>query len=176
MRNVWSNVNNRNKYESVNIKVLMKILSKDNKGSTMVETIVSFVILMIVFAALTGMVKFSSNLKMRAVDTANVENSFIDELYKSESVAKKNITEHRYLGAAAEDDNYPMFTLKLDTNVTDSTNLIIGQETMTKEEKAFYTNSIFLSDIDGICYVSEDSRIADEKLASPKALIFRYHK
>ena len=57
-------------------------IHNNNAGSTMVETLISFVVLVIVFAALFGMIRFSSNLRMRAIDTADVRESFNDEIYK----------------------------------------------------------------------------------------------
>ena len=53
-------------------KIRTLIKSNNDAGNTMIETLVSFVILLIVMAALYAMVLFSTNLRMRAIDTATI--------------------------------------------------------------------------------------------------------
>ena len=61
----------------------------NNKGTTMVETLVAFVVLMIVLLALFKMVTFSSQLKMRSIDTSRVLQVFNQEIYKNNNVYEK---------------------------------------------------------------------------------------
>ena len=56
---------------------------KNHKGSTMVETLVSFVVLFIVLAALYRIVTFSSELYFRSVDTSRLQQRFYREIYKT---------------------------------------------------------------------------------------------
>ena len=57
---------------------------KNHKGSTMVETLVSFVVLFIVLAALYRIVTFSSELYFRSVDTSRLQQRFYREIYKTD--------------------------------------------------------------------------------------------
>lgn len=62
-------------------KVKFRKINK-NSGSTMVETLVSFVVLFVVLAALYGIVSFSSELYMKSVDTSRLYQKFYQEVYK----------------------------------------------------------------------------------------------
>ena len=153
-------------------------LYNNNDGSTMVETLISFVVLVIVFAALFGMIRFSSNLRMRAIDTADVRESFSDEIYKSGD--KNNVEIHEYIGAHSTiaDNNDPMFYLKLnvDPGKTDCTNLDVNSSELSNELRVKFIKSIAVPNIDATGLVSKDPRINEEKLAPPKVLKYEYNK
>ena len=149
----------------------------NNKGSTMIETIVSFVVLIIVFAALYGMVRFSSNLRMRAVDTANVHSEFYSEIYKT--TGRNNVQKYNYPGKYAPDDNFTMFFLKPDiptdteSGKTSSYNLNMNNAAVSVSS---FSGQIKVPCIDATGYVSLDSRITSDNLVTPKVLVFEYHK
>ncbi|MBP3233973.1 MAG: hypothetical protein J6M65_06080 [Eubacterium sp.] len=153
-------------------------LYNNNSGSTMVETLISFVVLVIVFAALFGMIRFSSNLRMRAIDTADVREKFNDEIYKSGN--KNDVEIHEYFGAHSTiaDNSDTMFYLKLnvDPGKTDASNLDPASGELTEELRVKFIKSIPVPNIDGTGMVSKDSRISEEKLAPPKVLKFEYNK
>ena len=153
-------------------------IHNNNAGSTMVETLISFVVLVIVFAALFGMIRFSSNLRMRAIDTADVRESFNDEIYKSGN--KKNVEIHEYIGSHStiSNNNDTMFYLKLnvDPGKTDCSNLDINSDELTNELRVKFIKSISVPNIDATGMVSKDPRIDEEKLAPPKVLRFEYNK
>lgn len=150
----------------------------NNEGSTMVETLISFVVLVIVFAALFGMIRFSSNLRMRAIDTADVRESFSDEIYKSGD--KNNVEIHEYIGAHSNiaDNSDSMFYLKLnvDEGKTDCTNLDVNSDDLTNELRVKFIKSIAIPNVDAKGLVSKDPRISEEKLAPPKVLKYEYNK
>ena len=162
-------------------KMFRRIMN--NSGSTMVETLVSFAVLVIVFAALFGMIRFSSNLRMRAVDTADVSSSFNGEVYKQNGM--ENVDVHEYIGWH-DSDNISMFNLKLDSektkqcNVDTTSNVPSGDklESVSKSTslEMKYKKSIKLINVDATGYVSVDPRIASEHLATPKILVFRYNR
>lgn len=153
-------------------KTIRKI--KNNKGSTMIETILSFVVLMIVFATLFGMVRFSSNLRMRAVDTANVKTEFNEQIYKKDTSSMTNITVHEYVGKHA-DDRFTMFMLQPDVNKTSATNLQVGI-TDVNNVNPNLKNNIRIPNIDAKGFVSSDSRIVEEKLVTPRVLRFEFNQ
>jgi uncharacterized protein involved in tellurium resistance len=57
---------------------------KNNDGSTMVEVLVSFTVLMILMAGLTGIIKVSSDLIMQAKDMQDNQSAFVEEFYKED--------------------------------------------------------------------------------------------
>lgn len=73
-----------------NIKSELKKL-RNNKGSTMVETLVSFVVLFIIMGILTSAIFFASELKMKASDIARIQSDFNRQIYQR--AAYKNETE-----------------------------------------------------------------------------------
>ncbi len=159
----------------------------NNKGTTMVETLVSFVVLVIVFAALYGMIRFSSNLRMNAADAAKVRNSFNSEIYKSDNLS--NVDTYYYIGQNTKNasERKTMFSLKLVTaddttvtgNATSSKNLNLS-ESMSEELKNKFSNSVRVPNIDATAYVSTDPIIKGEdgknRIAVPKVLMFDYHE
>lgn len=149
---------------------------ENNGGSTMVETLVSFVVLVIVLAALYGMIRFSTNLKMRAIDTASVRESFNEEIYKTGN--KKDVEVHEYIGEHSTDDSDTMFYLKvnMDPGKTDHSNLDPNSSELSEELRVKFIKSISMPNIDATGMVSTDSRISEEKLAPPKVLSFEYNK
>ncbi|MBR0146026.1 MAG: prepilin-type N-terminal cleavage/methylation domain-containing protein [Eubacterium sp.] len=145
-----------------------KHVYNNNSGSTMIETIVSFVIILIVLAALYGMVRFSSNLRMRATDTADIRNSFGNEIYKK--TPDDSVEVSNYLGKRA--DNIYMFSLTPDLDSTDVSNL----STESEINIDIFGQSIRLPNIDASGYVSVDPRIKEENLVTPKIISFSFFK
>lgn len=66
----------------------------NNNGSTMVEVLVSFTVLMIITAGLMGIIKVSSNLVMESKDLLKAQDEFTQEYYKTDygELEKKDIT------------------------------------------------------------------------------------
>ena len=151
-------------------------LKLNNQGSTMMETLVSFVVLMIVLAALYTMVHFAMELKMRADDSARVRATFNAEVYKENPANNVKIIEYKGISAG---DNKTMFTLKL-SEETNPKNINIDYdgnswEDIPDADKADITKSIRLPRIDATGYVSTDPLVSSEKIATPKVLMFRYN-
>ena len=63
----------------------LKRILKDNKGTTMFETLVAFTVLSIILVALFRMIMFSSELRMRASDMNSIMKTFNTELYSKDS-------------------------------------------------------------------------------------------
>lgn len=137
----------------------MKKILKQNKGSTMVETLVSFTVIAIVMAALYAIVSFSTELWMNSVDASNVQQHF------SEEISKKNpdsqyVQKTSYKAGLASDpddaDEYAGLVLVYDDG--DDTN-------------DFY---IVLNDISAESYVSVDGSVTDDNIAAPKVIMFKH--
>ena len=143
---------------------------KSNGGETMIETIMSFVILTIIMLALGGMILFSSHLRMRAEDVSKVCSSFYKEIYKTTPNDAK-VEASYYIGKHA-DDRKTMFMLKVSSETTNA-NLGINN---SNERAAFTDNSIRIPNIDATGYKSEEPEIDSENLVRPSVLIFRYNK
>ena len=186
----------KNRIKCKSINYLTKYLEDNklgNRGSTMIETLVSFVVLAIVFLALMKMSSFSSQLRMRAVDTANIRNSFNKEINKNLGAAipyeTSEITGHNmkdvkvdvYRGATDENEslaNYSAFVLILDEKSA-------GEKTGTNMLYNFGSDvtmngnldrQVTLPYIDALGFKSNAAIISEEKLATPKVLRFMYHE
>ncbi|SEQ11529.1 hypothetical protein SAMN02910369_01235 [Lachnospiraceae bacterium NE2001] len=147
--------------------LMKKILN--NSGNTMIETIVSFLVLMIVLAALYGMILFSTNLRMRAIDSARVREELYQEAYKK-NPDETIVDIYSYEGRSCTSDSKTMFMLKLSED-TKNSNLDIKNA----KTRADFEKKINLPNINAIGYVSKDSRIEDENLPTPKLLVFRHY-
>lgn len=110
----------------------------NNKGTTMVETIVAFLVLIIILGIIYGMIAFSSTLRMRAHDTDMAIQRFSREMYNAENKpatpengkgyketrnAQNNISATRFVTGTTNKDNkeipIPLFYLSVDTTETD---------------------------------------------------------
>lgn len=93
--------------------------NKKNKGTTMVETIAAFTVLAVILAALYHIVKFSSDLRVLAVDTAHLNQLFLREVYKNDDMIDTNFVQMKSFTpgtAETETDSTVVFWLELDTS------------------------------------------------------------
>ena len=66
----------------------MKII-KNNKGTTMVETLVAFVILIIILGMIYGIIHFCSIMRLNAEDMNKKINTFSGEIYSNDIDSNK---------------------------------------------------------------------------------------
>ena len=154
-------------------KLILKRISKENqKGSTMVETLVSFVVLFLVLASLYGIVAFSAELYMRSVDTSRLTQEFYKEIYKKDEfvgegsnpfVIKKNYKAG--FGATEGEERYA--ALELTVNIDDTN--FTGDPKMKNSR-------IKLSNTSAKTYVAHDETFEEKKIIVPKAVRFEYSK
>ena len=149
----------------------------NDRGSTMIETVISFVVLMIVLAALYSMVRFSSELRMRAVDSSTVQNNFNEQIYRSDG-NMTNVDTYRYIGKhrsdeEGNDDSATAFTLRLNTNKTDVAKSF-NDPNLTSEVFKTY-DSIKLPNMNAVGYVSVDPLVDSENVIAPRVLSFKHH-
>lgn len=150
-------------------------------GSTMVETLVSFVVLFIVLAALYGIVSFSSGLYMKSVDTSRVHQRFYQEIYKFPSGDTTGLTinydtdflevkTYQSGNVSSENDGqeYASIALMLDKDKTSPDNY----NSNSKISDAV----INMSKIGVTSFVCKGENDNEEELVLPKALHFWWDK
>ena len=138
----------------------------NNKGNTMFETLIAFVVLAIILAIVYQMVAFCSEMRMKATDTNIVVSEFNENIYKKTVPTDKVDVADRHSEA---DINGPLFYLKL-SDETSEENI---------KNSTDYTGTSYrlrMSYLSAKTSVSKDSRIESEKLVTPKALQFYYYK
>ena len=142
-----------------------------NRGVTMMETLVAFVVLLVVLAALYGMIRLSSELRMRATDTASVGEAFDRLIYKKSIDQSDSIQAYYYFGKSKED--LTMFSLKV--NMDDGKTSVDKNLDIKGGSSHDFTGAIRVPNLDAVGYVSTDSKIEEENLVTPKAVVFSYH-
>ena len=152
--------------------IFKKISEKRQKGSTMVETLVSFVVLFLVLASLYGIVAFSSELYMRSVDTSRLTQKFYKEIYKKDQYIGEGtdpfVKKQKYkkgFGAASGDEKYA--ALELTVNIDDAN--YYGDSKMKNSK-------IKLSNTSATTYVCHDESFEQKNIIVPKATRFEYSK
>ena len=139
-----------------------------NEGSTMIETVVSFVVLVMVLAGLYGVVLFSSNLYMKSVDTSRLQQRFYRELYKKDLTSNAFITITEYESGSGfdgtdYDGKHVSLILSLDKEKTDLSNYGTHED-----------DYIIMDRIGVNSYVCSDESIETLQLIAPKAIQFVY--
>ena len=167
---------------------------KNNRGVTMVETLVAFTVLMIIFGILYTVVSFCATLRMRAQDTSRAIATFSREMYNKDNQPGKNANNHilikTYTTSIEGEDKSPLFYLSLSEDTSEKN---LGTEyydkafpsvgdSATEEEKAAakaarQAYDLSLSNIDAITYVylpgtGENAENNDLKIIVPKAIQF----
>lgn len=159
-----------------------KKIIQSNKGSTMIETLVSFVVLFLVLGALYSIVSFSSELYMRSVDISRLQQRFFKEIYKSRNIDDSFVEIKKYGPNEVDKDAGEALAgnagliLALDQNKTDPKNY-----NHSDKVKGSY---IALKNIGATTYVciegnnttgsTDDDSVKNS--VKPKAIVFNYHK
>jgi len=138
----------------------------DNKGTTMMETVLAFTVLMIIIGILSQIVFYSSKLRMKAADEAEVNDIFNKEIYSQDgNYNKVNKKPWRVDGLEPGKGPYLYLTLnKEDTNSLNYQNI----------PEEYRNRRIQLSSIEMDCFSfdPEDSMITDNGITVPKAVTF----
>ena len=161
---------------------LGKKVRQSNKGSTMIETLVSFVVLFLVLGALYSIVSFSAELYMRSVDISRLQQKFFREIYKSRDYDDSFVERKKYGPNEVDTDNGEKLAgnagliLALDQNKTDPRNY-----NNSDKVKGSY---IALKNIGATTYVCIEGKNTTgntdgdsvKNSVTPKAIVFKYHK
>lgn len=68
-------------------------MAKDNKGSTMIEVVVGFTLLLILLAGLTKIIDVSTEMYYQSVDVVRNKERFTEELYKKSGASGSTVLE-----------------------------------------------------------------------------------
>ena len=91
---------------------------KDNRGVTMVETLVAFTVLMIVLGIIYGILSVCNTLRMRAQDTSQAVIDFGREMYNSQNTEGENPEHHISIKSYITEDNQPLFYLAVSSETS----------------------------------------------------------
>lgn len=163
----------RNKSGQKNTK---SIPNRRNAGSTMVETLVSFVVLFAVLSSLYGIVVFSSELYMRSVDISRQQQQFYREIYKKKSAFNDlgPVRKTEYSagnGVYANGDynpNHAGLVLELDTEKTAPANY--------NDNDSLKKSYVSLDSVGVTSYVWTDESAGNNTAVAPKAVHFAFDK
>lgn len=141
----------------------------------MLEVLVAFVVLVAIFALIYKMVMFSSNLRMKAIDTETVFNSFNQEIYKTGDYDDSEIS---VVPITRNSSDGPVFYITVDTETTNvQLNVTNGGEASVSEAKDKLDNvRLGLYRFKAIKYESTNSLVNEEGVIAPKVLVFKYEK
>lgn len=154
-------------------KLKEAIRDRRNAGSTMVETLVSFVVLFAVLGALYGIVVFSSELYMRSIDISRQQQRFYREIYKKKTafnvLGPVSRTEYSAGNGVSANGNYNPnhagLVLELDTTKTDPANY--------NDSDSLKNSYVSLDSIGVTSYVWTDETV-DTTAIAPKAVHFAF--
>ena len=148
-------------------KKVKNIIKSNNKGSTMVETLVAFVVLFMVLASLYSIVAFSSELYMKSVDSSRLQQRFYREIYKSSTALENSelVEKKEYIrgfGGVKEGKEHASLLLKLEIDE----NNFHGNTDMLNAE-------IGLTQIGVTTYTCKDG-VAADGVVTPEVVNFYY--
>lgn len=81
-------------------------LLKDNRGMTMTEVLMAFMVLIIIMGMLSGIIAFSKKMYMNASDLRRSQETVSQEIYKKDFVGEPDKTNIKVYRKKPEDDKY----------------------------------------------------------------------
>ncbi|MBR1772957.1 MAG: hypothetical protein IJ749_03575 [Eubacterium sp.] len=156
-------------------KLTKKIKYLDNKGNTMFETIVAFFILTIILALIYQMISFCGELRMKAADTSQVYDEFNQDMYRKDvTVSGSSIDATKRSSSDAM--NGPLFYIELSEETSDAnmkTNNVSDFIVASRTDNPY---RLKMKNLHAYSLVSNDSRIDEMELVTPKAVQFFFEK
>ena len=135
----------------------------------MVETLVAFVVLVLILLMINQIIIFCSDLKMKTQDTDRIIGSFNTEIYKKTGVdsSEVGVTDYRYITGKG-----PVFYITLDTANAEMMTYNVKD---TDDSKDYSSFKLRMNNVFAKGYKSNNDLIDSEKLVTPKALCFYYY-
>lgn len=150
----------------------------NNKGTTMFEILVSFLVLSIILIIVYKMIAFCGELRMKATDTSMVVNEFSKNICKSDirnkSADVANVSKEYYETDMDNKPKGPVFYLSVSTETDDSNNYFDGTH-VTKDSFADIGYRLKMRNLGAIDLESSDIRVSDYKLVTPRTIQFYYY-
>ncbi len=154
---------NEKKHMSDNQIRQNKNILLSNRGTTMLETLVAFVVLMIILGILYNIIAFCSEMRMSSADTSRALQAFNAEIYSNNADSSEKLT----VQDCKTDKNKPLFFLELNTDKTSAGNLGSANVADCKEKLSMYH-------IEAKTYAYKKEPTDSDNIAIPKAIEFRY--
>ena len=144
-------------------RTILNKLKKKDQGSTMLETLVAFTVLMVILAIMYQMMAFCSDLRMKAADEAMVVRTFNQELYRvGEGEIYDKIRKKTYDSSI--------------TNLNDGPLLYLTEVKVEGQDSAYSPSSRRIQmgtfEMDCFSYDESDEMITKNEVAVPKAVQF----
>ena len=154
----------------------------------MVETLAAFTVLAVILVILFHIVKFASELRMLAVDSAHLNQMFTREVYKMPEAMDTDFVGTNYYGKTGEQEFYDAyddgsgkenksivtnFYLVLDEEKTDMDSYYAHMNKGPDQEGGGYFK-LKLNCISAVGYFCKDEIINEEKIARPTLMNYRY--
>ncbi len=150
---------------------------KQNKGTTLIETLAAFTVLAAILAILFHIVDFSSRLRTQAVDSARLNQMFLREMYLNEPdpefVSYVNYYSSVPAAEVSASVNQCRFWLVLDVE-EGKTDLQKYTDYGNDYDKAKNNDYFYLYNTAATAYTCIDPLINEEQLPRPGALTFHY--
>lgn len=139
----------------------------NNRGNTMMETIVAFSVLMIIFAMIYQMVSYSSSLRMKAADTAKMVQTLNTEIYRKDFTNGKVLKYTYSTDKANLKEKGPLLYIELSPKTAQSNKARPAGQPRLK-----------LSNVRMDCFIYDptDEMVTNENLTVPKVAMFIYDK
>ena len=81
-------------------------LLKDNRGMTMTEVLMAFMVLIVIMGMLSGIIAFSKKMYMNASDLRRSQETVSQEIYKKDFVGEPDKTDIKVYRIIPEGDKY----------------------------------------------------------------------
>ncbi len=154
----------------MNFCKLRKKLKLDNKGNTMFETLVAFVVLAIILAIVYQMIAFCGELRMKATDTDKALTEFNQNMYKKNIPESIIEVKDRHNEDGVEG---PQFYLRVSTK-TDISNMKDVSTYSSGDAYRLRMNQLAAKSLQPS--ESIRNRLEAEKVVTPNALQFYFRK
>ena len=150
------------------------VKKKDNRGTTLVETLAAFTVLAALMALFFHIVDFSSRLRTQAVDSSRLNQMFFKEIYKNpDAIDDSFVTTELFNEDGTGGATVSRFWLVLDTERTDMKKNYQGVNYNIDDYKD-NPPRFRLDNLEAVSYTCTDPLIDEEQLVRPGAMRFRY--
>lgn len=89
----------------------------DNRGMTMAEILIAFVVLMVLLGSLSGLIAFSANMYNNSVDMRKGQAAFMEEMYKKGVPASARVKSFNAIGSMSADNKSNRSDINIDANL-----------------------------------------------------------
>lgn len=118
------------------------LIVKQNKGMTMVEILLGFVILMVMMGMLSGIIVFASNLYYESVDLKKAETALARNLYREDLASGASTVKYSDVISLRPEDSMPgeHASLKLNADLysISSSDMLTGSDAEALDVRVYF--------------------------------------